>query len=235
MKPSHHLDDATLVSFSAGALPLALSLVVAAHLEVCAECRRRQVHAERIGGLLLEHNDETVALPNAGARAAMLARLDDVAAATDDAPSLPVPTPVTPKVVALPHADPDLLPRSVQPYFGERISALRWRWLAPGVRCMRALGEADSSDGSLLLLKVSPGFSMPVHTHGNSELTLVLQGAYGDELGRFGPGDMADIDSDTEHQPIAEVGGPCICLAATDAPLRFRHWAPRLLQPLFRI
>jgi len=235
MKPSHHLDDATLVSYSAGALPLALSLVVAAHLDVCAECRRRYAHAERIGGLLLDHNEETVALPSATARAAMLERLEAPASGPGSAAPSNQASPAASKVVALPHADPDLLPRSVQPYFGERISALRWRWLAPGVRCIRALGEADSNDGSLLLLKVSPGFSMPVHTHGNSELTLVLQGAYRDELGRFGPGDMADIDLDTEHQPVAENSGPCICLAATDAPLRFRHWAPRLLQPLFRI
>jgi putative transcriptional regulator len=35
--------------------------------------------------------------------------------------------------------------------------------------------------------------------------------------------------------PVAETGPDCICLAATDAPLRFNRMFPRLLQPLFRI
>ena len=35
--------------------------------------------------------------------------------------------------------------------------------------------------------------------------------------------------------PTADEGDPCICLAATDAPLRFNAFMPRLLQPLFKI
>ncbi len=36
-------------------------------------------------------------------------------------------------------------------------------------------------------------------------------------------------------EPVAEAGEDCLCLAATDAPLRFVGLMPRLLQPLFRI
>jgi len=67
------------------------------------------------------------------------------------------------------------------------------------------------------------------------ELTLVLQGRFDDETGTFGVGDLEIADEDLEHTPIAGAGDPCICLAATDAPLRFRTFVPRLLQPLFRI
>jgi putative transcriptional regulator len=38
-----------------------------------------------------------------------------------------------------------------------------------------------------------------------------------------------------EHTPVALAGQDCICLAATDAPLRFRGLIPRLAQPLLRI
>jgi putative transcriptional regulator len=34
---------------------------------------------------------------------------------------------------------------------------------------------------------------------------------------------------------VAEEGEDCICLAVTDAPLRFKSLIPRLAQPLFRI
>jgi putative transcriptional regulator len=76
---------------------------------------------------------------------------------------------------------------------------------------------------------------VPDHGHNGLELTLVLQGAFRDETGRFGVGDVEVADDDLEHTPIAEEGDPCICLAATDANLRFRALVPRLLQPLFRI
>ena len=37
------------------------------------------------------------------------------------------------------------------------------------------------------------------------------------------------------QEKIAEAGADCICLAATDAPLRFRGVLPRLAQPFLRI
>ncbi len=41
MSPNHHLDESTLMSYAAGALPAPLSIVAGAHLELCAHCRRR--------------------------------------------------------------------------------------------------------------------------------------------------------------------------------------------------
>ena len=60
-------------------------------------------------------------------------------------------------------------------------------------------------------------------------------GAYRDAIGHFAPGDVADLDSDVEHQPVTVPGVPCICVAATDAPLRFSGWMARMLQPLFKL
>ena len=123
----------------------------------------------------------------------------------------------------------DALPRPLQPYFGKSWKALRWRWMAPGVHMIRA---PRSSGDTLVLLRIAPGKSMPVHSHGGSELTQILKGAYDDELGHFGPGDMADLDSDIEHQPVTSPGVPCICVAALDGPLQFRGWLARKLQPM---
>jgi putative transcriptional regulator len=76
---------------------------------------------------------------------------------------------------------------------------------------------------------------VPDHGHNGIEMTLVLQGSFADETGTFGVGDLEVADEELEHTPVAGEGLPCICLAATDAPLRFRTLMPRLLQPLFRI
>jgi putative transcriptional regulator len=67
------------------------------------------------------------------------------------------------------------------------------------------------------------------------ELTLVLQGAFRDTSDRFGPGDVEIATEDMEHTPVAEAGTDCICLAASDAPLRFNGLIPRMAQPFFRI
>ncbi|TDK27190.1 transcriptional regulator [Luteimonas aestuarii] len=223
MSPRHHLDPSTLVSFAAGALPPEVNVVVATHLDGCATCRKRIADAERIGGALVEHQQPAAArLPNAAQlRERMLARLDS---ATD------VPARAAPPVVDVDRHDPDRLPAPLHPYFGTSYRALRWRWMSPGVHCIRSPQSAN-----LLLLKIAPGKSMPLHSHGASEVTQILQGAYDDALGHFAPGDVADLDSDIEHQPVTTPGTACICVSALDAPLEFRGWIARKLQPLFKL
>jgi putative transcriptional regulator len=53
--------------------------------------------------------------------------------------------------------------------------------------------------------------------------------------GQFARGDVETASDDLDHQPVAGMGEACICLAATDAPLRFTTLLPRLMQPFFRI
>jgi len=217
MKPNHHLDDATMLSYSAGALPIALAIVASAHLERCAVCRAHLLDADRIGGLLVHH--QRVDAPVESARAAMLALLDAE-------PATEQQMPVADVVAA---HDPDRLPNALHPWFGNSLRALRWRRVAPGVQRIRAGGI---SGGDLMMLRIAPGSKLPLHSHGGSELTLILDGAYDDVLGHFGPGDVADLDGEVLHQPVTSPGVPCICVAATDAPLKFSGWLARMLQPL---
>jgi putative transcriptional regulator len=218
MKPNRHLDDATLLSYSAGALPAALAVVASAHLERCTACRERLLDADRIGGVLLQQ--QRVDAPADDARAAMLALLD----------AEPAGAPPTPSFDFIEERDPDRLPSALHPWFGPSTRALRWRRVAPGVQRIRASGIAG---GDLMLLRIAPGSKLPLHSHGGSELTMILDGAYDDLLGHFGPGDVADLDGETLHQPVTSPGVPCICVAATDAPLVFSSWMARTLQPLY--
>lgn len=224
MNPQHHLDTATLVSYAAGALPEAMAAVVAIHLGVCRHCREQLRRADDLGGRFLEQQyvPEAESADRLGRlREAMLERLD-----------------ATPALPAASHAgdtearkanDPDRLPEPLHPYFGKSYRALRWRWVAPGVRYLIA---KDARDATLVMLKIAPGKSMPVHSHGGSEITQILQGAYDDALGHFAAGDLADLNNEIEHQPVTSPGVPCICVAALDAPLRFPGWLARAMQPL---
>lgn len=223
MNPHHHLAPSTVISYAAGALIVEVAVVAAAHLETCAYCRVRVQEAERIGGQLMEHQQSM--LPSstrlADLRASMLEQLD-----------APLPSAVAPAPRSAPYEDDDRLPAPLHPYFGASYRALKWRWMAPGVHCVRASG---TKTGTLLMLKIRPGQSMPVHSHGGTELTQILRGAYHDALGHFAPGDVADLDSDVEHQPVTVPGAACICVSALDAPLRFPGWLASRLQPLFKL
>jgi len=46
---------------------------------------------------------------------------------------------------------------------------------------------------------------------------------------------LAELDDAVTHQPVVSQEGDCVALAVTDAPLRFRNWAVRLVQPLLGI
>ena len=221
MTPRHHLDPATVLSHAAGALSQELSAVVATHLEGCATCRDAVRQAEGVGGLLINQQHAQPALETRAQalRAAMLERLDATPPAAQRVPP--------PK-----GNDPDRIPSPLQPYFGASYRALKWRWMGPGMHFIRRTGP---SGGNLLMLRIGPGKRLPVHSHGGSEITQILSGAYDDALGHFGPGDVADLDSDIEHQPVTSTGVPCICVSALDAPLRFQGWLARRLQPMYGI
>lgn len=220
MTPRHHLDEATVVSYATGALSPEMAAVAATHLELCHHCRAVLASAERVGGALLgQQKPRPVDVDRERRlRDAMAERLDATPARggfVHDAPDLP--------------ADPDGLPKPLHAYFGRSWRALKWRWMGPGVEMIRA---ARTSGDTLILLRIGPGKGMPVHGHGSTELTHILRGAYEDELGHFSAGDVADLGPDVTHRPVTSPGGPCICVAALDAPLRFPGWFARAVQPL---
>lgn len=211
MNIKHHADDATLLAYAAGALPEGLSLVLGLHLESCARCRERLHQAEQVGGGMLEELPSTTT--SAGSLDSVWERID--AAAT------------TPAMPDLGRAPASLLERILP----DGIDAVPWRMIAPGIR-QHVFSDVDCDRGSMRLFSIAPGTTIPHHTHGGTELTLVLRGSFADEIGRFGPGDLADLDDSVDHQPVADTSEPCICLIATDDRLRFSGMFSRLLQPL---
>ena len=124
------------------------------------------------------------------------------------------------------------LPSPLAGYVGGGLDAVKWRAVGGGVR-QAVLDTSGSS--TVRLIYIPSGIAVPEHGHGGTELTLVLRGAYRDETDRFGPGDVETADAALNHTPVAEVGAPCICLAASDARLRFRGLLPRLAQPFIGI
>ncbi|PWC86952.1 transcriptional regulator [Azospirillum sp. TSH100] len=225
--PNHHPSDALLVAYGAGSLGEGLSLAVAVHLTHCPDCRAALAEVEALGGALLEDLPpaplETLSL------AATLDRLDREEAPANPCKALPSRLRLS-KPNHVPTADTTpALPRPLRTYVPS-LDGLPWQRLAPGVRRVELLPRT-ASGGAAQLLRIAPGTALPHHGHGGLELTVVLSGHFADELGRYGPGDLAEVDGETSHQPIADSHRDCICLIATDAPLRFTGLMGRLMQP----
>lgn len=206
----HHIPGNLLVAYASGNLSQPLSVAVASHISMCLECRAALETHQAIGGELIETT------PDAELSQELKSAVFDLL----DMPGEPARTYHRSGIYPGPVME---ALKGAQP---------RWKKLGAGVRqCILSHG----GEGSVRLLHIPPGMAVPDHGHTGLELTLVLQGSFSDEEGQFGVGDIEVADDDIEHTPIADKGEPCICLAATEAPLRFNAFLPRLLQPFFRI
>ena len=221
MTAEHHPFEATLLAYAAGQLPEGLSLVVATHLAWCGECREAVATAEMAAGLLLAQGTPAECSEDLLART--IGALDRRAEPTHS----PRPTPLPALLSEL------RLPQPLQTYV-QSLGRARWRWLAPGVEQI-PLVERTAGGGTARLLRVKPGMRMPRHGHHGTELAVVLTGAYEDELGRFARGDLADHGEETTHQPRSDRREGCVCLIATDRPLRFSAPLLRFVQPVLGI
>lgn len=216
MKINHHLDDATLLSYSSGSLSQAMALVVACHLSMCQQCKQRLMEHQAVGGVLLENLPETQISDSA--LGDVLARLDS------DEPVISVFSSQA-KVAA-----PQNTPQPLADFLGYELDDVQWKRMAPGVSYHDI--DCNSSRGVSRLLKIGPGRAMLPHSHDGNELTLILEGSFSDEIGRFRQGDIADLDETIDHQPLVDSEIDCICLVATDSPLKFSSLLGKLVQPL---
>ncbi len=218
MTINFHLSNDILLRYSSGTLDEASSLLVATHLALCPHCRTRNALADSLGGYLLDSIEATPVSPD---------MIDAVLAQVrNDAPP-PATKPPSDAAAAA------VIPQPLRTYLGGDIDALQWKRLAPRIHQIPI--ETADRRSKARLLRFQSGLKVPSHGHNGRELTLVLAGSLCDRDAVLFRGDISETDERTEHQPHAGPGDDCICLAVTDAPLRFNSMFARLLQPLFGI
>lgn len=230
MIPHHHPSELTLIDYARGNLSFGHSLVVGAHLETCAACREASAQfsfvADSVSGIFLD--DEAPMALSDEALAYALARIErPLPPAGDTQPNL--------RAAETQSALPDFLEGIRLPAGLDPASLGKRQWAAPGV-WVAPIGPMKPSDGSrLYLMRVAPGMKMPRHDHNGTERTLVLKGSFSDNTGTYRCGDLAELDEGHEHSP--HIGGDeaCICLIASDGPLRTRTLIGHLLRPFTHI
>ncbi len=218
--PQHHIPATLLLDYAAGSLPEAWALAVACHLTFCPSCRAELRAMEAAGGGLLDQAAPAELKP--GSLDAVLARLEP--GSPDAAPGLmPGQAYRAQQQAGRPagrQSGQAPVPRPLAAYLPDGFDNLPWRWSGAGLHAL-PLALPKARGGMASLLRIAPGAAMPVHGHAGEELTLVLSGGFTDERGAFRQGDVEYADGSVQHRPVAMADRPCICLAVTDAPLRF--------------
>jgi putative transcriptional regulator len=201
--PDHHPGDDMLLDYAAGRLTGARALVVATHLAYCPACRTQVQAAEVIGGecFELEHGVDLSSVPD-------------------------------PEIVRQPATNDVLVPEGGPFAFAPRhlralLAASGGEWVNVwfGVKEMPISGFSPSAR----LLWIPAGRRMPRHDHRGDEMTLVLKGSFSDATGRYAAGDLQVGGPGLDHQPLAGVEGPCICLVAEEGGLKLSGWLGRLV------
>ncbi|PWE81229.1 transcriptional regulator [Bradyrhizobium sp. SUTN9-2] len=213
MTISHHPPEDLLADFAAGKLEEAHQLVVGVHVAGCVRCTRFVRAIEQLAGAALEEVEPVPTAPDAFDR--VMSRIENSPAAR----AAPAPASVT---------DHEVPPALRNYRIGKR------RRVAPGLS-MRPIALSGSGKARAFLLRSAPGSRMLEHTHTGTELTLVLEGSFSHEGGRFGPGDFDYGDDEVEHRPIVGDEGPCLCLVAMTGDLRMNGLLGRLIGPFVRL
>jgi putative transcriptional regulator len=204
MTPHHHIPEEVLLDYASGALSHPFAVLVATHMALCPRCRDELDLLESVGADMMGDLPEEPC--NSDLLASTLARLEVGPAST------PTPTRTADR------APTDIrIPQPLRDLIGLPLESLAWK----GIGGFRQANLPITLDGVVArLMRIRGGTSMPRHTHGGLELTLVFTGGFSDENGHYLRGDVAAADPAVEHRPIADPGEECLCLAVSEAPPR---------------
>ncbi|WP_188262524.1 ChrR family anti-sigma-E factor [Azospirillum tabaci] len=213
--PAHHPAPELLLDYAAGSLREVQSLLVAAHLAYCPDCRAQVAELEACGGVLLaDLPPEPVSDTLFGT---LMTRLGETAA-----PSSPVAAP----------AGRSVFPGPLRRAIGAEPEALEWVRVVPGVHL--SAWAVSAGTASACLLRMASGARVPAHRHTDSEMLLVMKGGFSDEFGAYRVGDVASYETHTPHHAVADADGECLCLLVQDRPLVFTGPLGWLLNRGFR-
>jgi putative transcriptional regulator len=206
----HHPSGDLLASYASGGLDAGAALVVGSHVDVCADCCSEVSLLNGLGGLLLAKLEPAALSEGALERA--LKMLDQ-----DRAPQHAV----APRPRFL---DGFEIPTRLQSHeIGARL------WLAPGIWFAPVQAERETETRTYLVYGAK-NKTLPKHTHPGRELTVVLHGAYADELGHFATGDFAEADDTVSHAQVVSADGECLCLITSDGAMKPEGLVARLVQ-----
>ncbi|MFT7683228.1 MAG: putative transcriptional regulator [Moritella dasanensis] len=216
--PSHELLD----TFVTGQLPASFSAAIAIHTELCEICRNKVAQLEST------HATSTFISSAANEESDLTAdmlfndwEMDSLISSITDNDEIIHATAAVPQAISFNHTE-YRLPRALQHIaLGKQLNVGKL-----------TRSRLDLNEGAIhaSLLHIQAGGSIPNHTHKGTELTLLLEGSFEDEMGTYNKGDFILLNSDHTHSPMTKHG--CLCYTVVDSPLTFTDGMAKILNPL---
>jgi putative transcriptional regulator len=214
---SFHPKSTDLRAFSAGNCEPAMALMISAHVDMCPECQQECIEFQADFANKL-FNPQANTLPLDRQFYAMMSKITD----------LPETKFTTPEVI---NSSIELdgkffeLPRALRRHVkntGNWSRLVGKLWQAP----------VDLGDiGKANFMYMEKGGRVPEHTHKGTEITLVVDGQYGDGIAQYDCGDFTIMNNKHNHLPHSEADDGCLVFTIIDQPLHFTAGIARLLNP----
>ena len=214
---SFHPKFTDLEAFSAGNCEPAMALMISAHIDMCPQCQHdcSDIQSE-LAGKLFAQRAPTAQLDSK--YLAMMSNITDLPAANITPPEANISSiELDGKFFELPRA----LRRHVK-NTGNWSRLVGKLWQAP----------VDLGDiGKANFMYMEKGGRVPEHTHKGTEMTLVVDGQYGDGIAEYDCGDFTIMNGQHNHLPHSEADNGCLVFTIVDQPLHFTSGIARLLNP----
>jgi putative transcriptional regulator len=214
---SFHPNFTDLRGFSAGNCEPAKALMISAHVDMCSQCQQQciEFQAEMATKLF---NSKATSAPLDSQLYSMMSKITDLPEANfTDNETISNSVELDGKFFELPRA----LRRYVK-NTGNWSRLVGKIWQAP----------VDLGDiGKANFMYMEKGGRVPEHTHKGTEMTLVVNGQYGDGIAKYDCGDFTIMDNHHNHLPHSEADDGCLVFTIVDQPLHFTAGIARLLNP----
>lgn len=209
--PARMPSDALLLDYAAGALCEGCALVVATHIAMTEQSRRRLADLEAIGGALFERLEAASVSPDLLDR--IMKKIDGPATLQRPHASLSRPMTDHWKKTPLP---PPLCHYIAGDLEAVDLDALDWYRAEDGVEFHDLIIPPQC--GNTRIMRIHPGRELSRHAHSVEEYTVILKGTLVDNGRSYGPGALIEHGENVWHSQNALGEEPCICLVALCPP-----------------
>ncbi len=210
-----HPSQELLSAFAQGELPPGMSVALSAHIELCVTCRDKTSEIESNAIVSWLQTPDEASVPDFSD---MISSIVSQPQSTEERNRDEY---AVQEMHMLNHSV--MLPRVLAKAASE---GLVWKKMAGGIN--QALVKLDD-ETQCEFIYMTPGSQVPVHKHQGSEVTLVLDGSFSDELGHYRASDFVVRSKEHMHRPASDEG--CLCFAVLDSPLTFTKGLARLMNP----
>lgn len=229
----HHPSDEMLFQYTAGQLPSSLSAAIAIHVEMCPHCQQIvQKQTQQQASEAFDQEDIAQVdlfqedLAQQDLESVGINHLDEfnidamIDSITADESIAQTFSSANLEIKVKDHSF--TLPRALS-----QLNIGNFGGLGKISRAKIELGEGQLHSH---LLYMAPKGEVPMHTHKGFELTLVLDGEFEDDMGRYQAGDFVFLDKNHQHNPVTKQG--CLCMTVVSDALYFTEGISKLLNPL---